>query len=888
MKSLFYRMDSRRKYLLKSILIICLVSLSSILFLLVPQLINPLILRKYLNNYDDGIINFEVMGDNITNYPLYDFTFTGKANSLDHLENFDSILSDSSLKAFNLFEPKSFTHYAEIGVFVNSTKYAKLLCISNSLFQNLLNLSDNSSTGQNSVIMLKFNQSDILTTGIHTIDIADQDADLLVTNEIPLDVFQSTYPFFSGYFSDGYFQSEINLQYVYFLKKEDYTTLWNSKIGSSVPFEMNGFVVFSENQKGTIYWSVKSVEMITTFINDLETALPTEGSSIKIYVSQDALSYAENNQFLVEFLHSFIRSIQLLIWSLSFIVIVFTINKIQKINKEQEIKIILAGQSWKLRIFTHLFESFIITLSSLAIALAVLYPLILLQHLFGISIILDKSIFIGLGVIAIVQLLTIFGVYVDYEFYLRRVATSNLSLSEEYKPLMFVPIYGKIIGGLMVIALLWVLNRNYNLLYLAGLYLASLIISAIIVLSVKLFIRLLISIADKRAKKRDKEVSTTFILFKLWRKFISSKFLIYSFVLSLMLSTFLVSTLASDAIKNTNNWWIGGEINFDSPVTNISEVNQVLDSNSAVIDYTTCIKKWTNISLLEVSLGEENPNYYGIDKSDYFDYFRSWNTKKWLVEGDLNNFNENTIFLTQKFRDFGFKLGDIIDTIDNTHLIIGGFIGSWPSITDPMGELSQSSLEVVIDFNTLQAILEGENIEYCIDYIIHTKEQQIESIIESLSNLTYLEEINIIDSMIYEGIKRVLLFPIVLVFEMLIIFWSALFAYSNIEDINTSLEAKSLGIVAINKNFKKPLIFVKIIESIIHMMILTLTIVLIFVIAYNLIAVLLDIYFVLSKQTYVFLVIIFTAYLLVQILQVTFEYLNYKRLNLSLLYRHPE
>lgn len=233
-------------------------------------------------------------------------------------------------------------------------------------------------------------------------------------------------------------------------------------------------------------------------------------------------------------------------------------------------------------------------------------------------------------------------------------------------------------------------------------------------------------------------------------------------------------------------------------------------------------------------------------------------------------------------------MGDIIEVIDNTHLVVGGFIGSWPSITDPLGELSQSSLKVVIDFNALQAILEGENIDYVIDYIIHIKEKQIESTVESISNLTYLEEINIIDPMIYEGIKRVLLFPIVLVFEMLIIFWLALFAYSNIEDINTNLEAKSLGIVAISKNFKKPLIYVKIIESIIHLMILTLTIVIIFVITYNLIAVLLDIYFVLSKQTYVYLVIIFATYLLVQILQVTFDYLSYKRLNLSLLYRHPE
>lgn len=639
MKSLFYRIDSRRKYLLKSILIICLVSLSSIFFLLAPQLINPLILRKYLNNYADGIINIEVMGENITKYPLYDFTFTGEANSLDYLENFDSILSNSSLEAFSLFEPKSFAHYAEIGAFVNSTKHAKLLGISNSLYQNLLNLSDNSNTNQNSAIMLKFNQSDILKTGIHTINITDHDADLLVTNEVPLDVFQSTYPFFSEYFSESYFQSEINLQYAYFLKNEDYTTLWNSKIGLSVPFEMNGFVVFSENQKSSIYWSAESVEMITTFSNDLETALTTEGSSIKINVSNDALWYAENNQFLVEFLHSFIRSIQLLIWSLSIIVIVITINKIQKINKEQEIKIILAGQSWKLRILAHLIESFIISISSLTLALAILYPLIQLQHLFGIGIILDKSIFIGLGIFAIVQLLAIFGVYVDYEFYLRRVATSNLSLSEKYKPLMFVPIYGKIIGGLIVIALLWVLNRNYNLLYLASLYLASLIISVIIILLVKLFIRLSFSIADERAKKRDKEVSTTFILFKLWRKFISSKFLIYSFVLSLMLSTFLVSTLTSDAIKNTNNWWIGGEITFSSPATNISEVNQVLDSNSAIIDYTTNIKKWTNITLLKVTLGENKPDYYGIDKSDYYNYFSSWNSKKWLIEGDLNNFN---------------------------------------------------------------------------------------------------------------------------------------------------------------------------------------------------------------------------------------------------------
>ncbi|HUT79812.1 MAG TPA: hypothetical protein VMZ29_01310 [Candidatus Bathyarchaeia archaeon] len=881
------RLNTRKRMLVRSVLILSLISLASIFFLFLPQLVSPPILMKYLNNYVNGQINdIENSAINSTDYhPKYDFTFNFQTNTLEIINSYSSILEGVSKDVWGMFDPLSYSLHAETEGILNLTQECYLLCINDTLFETIYtNCTPNiNPLSDQDILLLNLEDSANFTAEQYPIILNGESENLTITYVVNSEQFQIYKPYLNVYLKNDNYKIAILFRTI------AYEILWQKTHGISEPYQFESYNIFTDYQKAFIYWSQDSVSLIEKFKSQLNMKFQEIDSSIDLSFSFNYLY--EENIFLVEYLYVFVRGLQLIVWGISLFILLRTINKLQKVNKDQELREILAGWTWKKRLSALFLDSFLITITSLVISSLLFYPLMLFQRLLDISLSLDNDILIGGSILVSIQLLLTFFVFLDYEIYLRQIVIGKQTISNKYKPLMSIPLYGKILLSLPIITLLWVFNRNYNLLYLVILLVAAIIICLLVVIIIRLILRGIIAITKLIQKKRNKAVSKTFILFEFWKKFITSKFLYYSFILSLILTGFMFSSLFLDSIKSDNEWWMGSEVRFNTSYNNITTLENNLDLNPKIIDYTKIIKQsWGNQTILKTHYSGNDPISYGINISDYFNYFTSWNKKHWLASGNLNDLNESTVIVSKKFEDHGFKLGDTIELVDDTQLIIVGFIDKWPTVTDKNGDRSINSLILITSFDTLKQVFDYSFIYYDIVYYLHAKVQNVEVITNSLLNLDgiYFDEFSTIDPLVYEGLKRTIIYPVILLFEVVIFLWLSSFIFSKIDDIISRPEVLTLGIIAMSNNYKKPMLNIKLIELLIYTIIFTTISVIMFVIFYIIISALFDISFMLSAQTYINLIILITIYLAMLVIQMIADIISYRNINLSLIYRYPE
>jgi hypothetical protein len=892
-----YRILEKRKFLLKIILLLGLISLSSMVFIFPSQLSTPHVLSKYFKNYvnngvitiDEGYYNFEEESDG----PMFDFVMDhGRASSTQFVEDFSQILNESSINTFSLFEPISFSlmSYEYIGVNNFTENKGRRVLGLNTNQYNEINLLTNESTPGGAII---FSYDNNVTLGSYNVSYYEQNASLAISKYILAEDFQQNFPYLNEYLVHG--SKGINLTQIILLPINDFVAFFEPLIESQFSLYLfEGYIKFSKYQQEIIYWSINSVSLINKFKEDIIASIQSVESSFITNDFNDNLNLAQENAFIVNVVFSFIRAIQLLIWILSCIIVVFAIAKMQRSNVEKEVRTIFAGTSWLKRISSLTFESLLITTGSSAFAYLFIWPLIKMQLLFGISLSFDRSVILGISIYPAILFLLILIVNLDFEFHLRRLIKNGLS-SEEYKPFSLIPIYFKLLSIILILLLVYILNKTFiSLLYQIGIFLIAALICGILFLLIRLFLRVVTSLVHRQKRRRDKPLTKFHLLYNLWKKPLFTKIFVYSFIFLVISSLFLYSATTSEFFRSDYKYMQAGEINiYTNNLSNTTQVDTFLQNNSEIIDYTTILRASGNLSN-DLLPDFAYSNIYGINESDYFEFFKLWNKKNWLSEGQIENFDNESIFVSTKFKDVGYNLGDLVQLSNNQTFTIRGYVNNWPGISDFIS--TERIFIVILDNQSLHIALESLGEEsYSFNFKVHVSEENIIATVDyllgHLNSMESFHELIALDPYVFEGIKIVFIFPIILLFEVLSILIVSLFIYTNLDDIHKSLEAKTLGLILMVTDFRKPMFWYKLLEfSIIIGFSLTFFL-LIFTASALILPILADIPLSeidFSSKTILYSIILFTLYPALLLLQNLFEYINIKRIKLHLLYRHPE
>jgi len=866
-------------------------------FIFPSQLSNPHVLSKYFKNYvnygvisiDEGYFNFEEESDG----PMFDFVMDhGHANSPQFVEDFSQILNESSMNTFGIFEPISFSlmSYEYIGVNNFTENKGRRVLGLNTNQYNEINSLTNESTPGGAII---FSYDNNVTLGSYNVSYYEQNASLAISKYILAEDFQQNFPYLNEYLVHG--SHGINLTRIILLPINDFITFFEPLIESQFSLYLfEGYIKFSKYQQDIIYWSINSVSQINKFKEDIIASIQTVESSFITYDFNDNLNLAEENAILVNIVFSFIRAIQLLIWILSGIIVIFTITKIQRSNVEKEIRIIFAGTSWLKRISSLTFESFLITIGSTIFAYIFIWPLIKMQSLFGINLSFDKSVILGISIYPAILFLLIFLVNLDFEFYLRRLIKNGLS-SEEYKPFSKISIYIKFLGILLILLMVYVLNRTFiSILYQIGIFLIAALICFVLILLIRVSLKVVTSLIYRRKRKKDKPLTKFHILYNLWKKPLFTKIFIYSFIFMVISSLFLYSATTSEFFRANYKYMQAGEINiYTNNLSNTTQVDVFLQNNSEIIDYTAILRASGDLSN-DLLPDFAYSSIYGIDKIDYFDFFKFWSKKNWLSEGQIENFDNGSIFVSTKFKDVGYELGDSVQLINNQTFTIRGFVNNWPGISDYIS--TKRIFIVIFDNQSLHDALESIGEEsFSYNFKVHVKEERIITtvtyLLDHLRTLESFHELTALDPYVFEGIKIVFIFPVILLFEILSILIVSIFIYTNLDDIHSSLEAKTLGFISMVTDYRKPVFWYKLLEFSIIFGISLVLFLLIFTATALFLPILADIPLSeinFSSKTILYSVILLSLYPALLLLQNIFEYFNNKRIKLHLLYRHPE
>ncbi len=892
-----YRILEKRKFLLKVILLLGLISISSLVFIFPSQLSNPHILSKYFENYvnngiisiDEGNLDFEEESDG----PMFDYILDhGHANSPQFIEDYSQILNECSTNTFGIFDPQSFSLMSYDYISVNNfteNKGRKVLGVNTNQY-NEINTLTNESTSDGAII---FSYDNNVTLGSYNVSYYEQNASLAIGKYILAEDFQQNFPYLNDYLVHG--SKGTNLTQIILLTINDFVAFFEPLIESQFSLYLfEGYIKFSKYQQEIIYWSINSVSLINKFKEDIIASIQSVESSFVTNDFNDNLNLAQENAFIVNVVFSFIRAIQLLIWILSGTIVVFAIAKMQRSNVEKEVKTIFAGTSWLKRISSLTLESLLITTGSSAFAYLFIWPFIKMQLLFGISLSFDRPVILGISIYPAILFLLIFIVNLDFEFHLRRLIKSGLS-SEEYKPFSKIPIYIKFMGIILILLLVYVLNRTFvSILYQIGIFLIAAIICFILFLLVRVSLKGITSLVYRRKKRKDKPLSKFHILYNLWKKPLFAKIFIYSFIFMVISSLFLYSTTTSEFFRSDYKYMQAGEINiYTNNLANTTQVDAFLQNNSEIIDYTTILRASGNVSN-DLLPDFAYSNIFGIDKNDYFDFFKFWSKKNWLSEGQIENFDNESIFVSTKFKDDGYELGDSIQLINNQTFTIRGFVNNWPGISDFIST-ERTFIVILVNQSLHDALVAIGEESFSYNFKVHVKEENIITtvtyLLAHLRTLEAFHKLTALDPYVFEGIKIVFIFPVILLFEILSILIVSLFIYTNLDDIHSSLEAKTLGLISMVTDYRKPVFWFKLLEFSIIFGISLALFLLIFTASALFLPILADIPLSeinFSSKTILYSVILLSLYPALLLLQNIFEYFNNKRIKLHLLYRHPE
>ncbi|NHJ40762.1 MAG: hypothetical protein FK731_12085, partial [Asgard group archaeon] len=829
MRDLLYRFLDRRKYLFKLIIILSLVFLSSFTVALLPQLINPHILANYLGDVESEI-------DPGYYYP--DIELYGETYDPGFINMFNQSIERASLETYGIYKPNITYLYVQEFAYFNLTYgnetplTVTLFGLSTYLYNQLRFFCSNSSLFSGAILLTEL--TNVSTTFEFTLR---ENTTSLQPNKI------LTIESFKTHFPQLYFDIEYDItEHIYpdpniliwrpcfFLHIDEFITLFDDIISSHYyPYQLRGSLRFEVEQQEIIYWSIDAPAKLEKFEEALLVDVQITSPSTELSFSR---IHGTGDEDLVYIIYSFVRGLQLTIWGLSVILVVISVTKIQNSIESKELRILLSGQRWIYRLTNFLLEDLIIVTVSIGFGLVLTFILTKIQLLFGLTIGLDSSIILEFGIIAIISFLIIFILNIDFDFYLRRKIYKQ-SLEETYKPFNLFKKYLYPVPFLIIALILWLLNRNLWSLAAFAIFLA---ISIVICLFAFAIIHLLIYIGRKlyewQMKRLDKHLSPFASLLKLWNNNIRSKLFLYSFMITIVSAGIINASFSADSQRTSILFENGGEIMFYGSPLNTSQVEDNLNNISEIISYTKILRingfrnttDYYSFALVGNTILIVDSNYtgdrvqriIGINMTDYLDYYEHWSKSNWLSSGQLNDLSENNIFTSYKISDENLGLGDTLNFL-NTSLsfTIQGIIGIWPTIVNMEG-LGEKYFYVIMDYAQLKSLLNEREIEYYTQYHIHTKEEDIVSTFDALVpkvSILGIQELEYINIIVFKGIRKIYMNPIIVISQLFILLWIAIFIFSNIEDLNKSKIAQKLGLIAFTTNFRKPLKNYKIFEG---------------------------------------------------------------------------
>ncbi len=907
MKIFFYQLKNQKKDVLIVSLIMSLLLLASFSSIFLPQLVSPTILSNSISKILNSSEDIEASNNN-----LVDFSINAKCSAIAPINQFNVVLETSSNKIFGLFDPIDFQLFASKPFTLNNDSAKRLLVlgVTEGFFSNLTKTLFNSTYSAGSFLMTKelglMGGNYNLTFSNHYVS---QNISVQVFDVVKEDEFQKSYSNLCFFLNNYQFYE----RYL-FVSINDFVSIINQLPLDYQLFSSIGYINFSNHQEDIMYWSINSESMINDFKSEIVSQLSALDTSIIIHNFID--NFSTENIVFVSMVYSLIRVLQVIIWSVSIVLAILNIFKVQRKRENQELYDLISGRTWIERISGLFLLSLFIVSIGIIISLIFVFPFVYLQKLFNISLEMNNKTIVGFSIVSAGAFTAIFSTYLDFEFYIRRKIRKGFS-SEEYKVFSKVPRIIKLLSLVGIVLVIWLMNKTFiSIVYFIILFAISLVISSALVGLIVLLQFIVGWIVRKRNITQDKPFSSFSVLFKLWRKQINSRFLLYSLMFSLTASMLVISSFTADATRTQYLWSTGSEIDFTvANNENITLIEEQMDLNPKINDFTRIVYLngyYNNSNDNYYGLGLENNlisfedenftgNYLdsiiGINPSDYIMFFQSWNRNDWVEAGSIDDFPVNSSIISKGLRNVGYSIDDNLSLFDEKNeLKISGYINIWPTITDQKGTDSVSKRTLIMDIQLLQLLLDDLGIEYQIRFKVHTSEndihlvaQYLEDVVNSYSNL---EEMSYLDSNVFLSVRMLFLKPLIVFSQIMLFIFLSLFVHSKLEIGNDSHGLRSLSIIALSKNHRKTLAWLRISESFVQTSLYVIILLIVYFISRVLIINTGIIYNIstisLSGQTIfnLFLsVILFSA---LHGLQSLIDILNYRKLDLSKIYRHPE
>ncbi|MHA1878810.1 MAG: hypothetical protein ACTSYG_00310 [Candidatus Heimdallarchaeota archaeon] len=887
--------------------------LTSISVLFISQLANPHILRKHFYSFSQGwsgksfSSNFEDSFAAGNDFEIFD---AWSEESIIFLNNFSAIVEKCSIESFGLYQPQRVVALSEEVItgwnFTESTNQTLLIGLPNDLFLFLLNVSEGNVETDALIIT---NQSTIpLGEWLFSYQIYGTNNtfnfQLNITSYLLEDLFRRDFPTFYDFLSNRNLQEANHL---ILMPLEKFAEIFQPvKEQFSGRWSIYAFVKFTIFQRDIMYWSIDSPGKVHSFLKLLISELKAIERTFTLVQEPSSLmeSFFVSENPLIYLIYSFIRIIQIFVWLLSIFLIALTIAKLQKSNIYKELRTILSGISWRKRILWLFMESLLISLGASLIVILLLFPFIRLQVVFGgTRFVFTNNIFIGASICLVVLFTLILSTFIDFDFYLRRVLVKGL-YSEEYRPLgkMRRSLKGGI-GFILLVLFTWLLNyRDYfATLIELGIIIGVGIISFLFYYFMRFLVNGIIQLKVKNKLKTNKPASKAFILFKFRQKALTQKMFIYLFALTFISSMLFYSTFTADSYTSSYIYIQGAEITITTKeLPNIDSLNPFLENYSAIEDFTSVLKSYhmtayDNHTLIKTDLENQTAYLFGISPEDYFNFYSNWNKKHWLAEGELTSTNTSMLYVSNRFKSLEFLIGDIIEFIDGSKYQIGGFIEDWPVLCDKYD--SRNELIIIMPASALQTslILLGEN-NFSVNYYLHIQPKKINATISYLEpHLKGLGEsfvkLTALDTLVFTGIRIVFLIPIIILFEIGLFFFGAFFLFQQLEELVNDPAAKTLGLVAMQSNYRLPFRKTLFIEDAILLASLGMIFLINFFVAFLILPAISGLSLGLvgiSTSSLLYSIILFLLFAALLAVQNGLEYWRYYQIDLSEIYRYPE
>lgn len=905
---IIYQLLEKRKDIFKALVIFSLLLISSITVLFVPQIANPHNLSKYFQNFKNGSISYFLGEHDIEGFP--DIYLGGVSDSIEFLNSFNSAIEKSSMKNYKLFEVEEIGSIIDQDVFGNNftltDNSTTLYGIDANLFAKLADISVKNLDAE--AYILSNDSSFFSGDYLFTDTIVNHTFTLKITDYVNQSSLNNLFPHFYRDFVEYHYL--YNVYNIIFLPLTKLSSIYSSYI-ESWPFR--SYVKFTQFQEDIMYWSIDSPRKIKSFANDIYEELSSLDPEIQINnLYNSYLQYVEDPEStlmfnFVYYVYSFLRIIQFTVWSLSIFIIIQTIAKIKKRDTNKELRIFLSGFSWKKYVLLYVIESFIVTFGSCLLVSIFIYPFIRLQTLFSTSFVFDSSITAGLIICPVILFLITLAVNIDFHFYLQRLIKNGI-VSEDYQPFFKITKLKKISYIVLPILLfIWFLNQFdffATLLEILIIVVAT-IVSIIIYFSMRFIIKGILKIINKRKLRKNKPLSKIFILFKLNQKDMLKKLFLYTIIIAFISSILFYSSFTAESYNANFIASNGAEIVINThDLANNTSLDYFLGNYSEIRDYTSVLSShydkyspFNNRTIIKTEINNASYLINGISNDDYFAFYESWKKRHWLSEGSIDFHNSSVIYVSEKFKSLGFTINDTLEFIDNSTLDINGFIYDWPGICNRFK--TNRDLVIILPQTKLESLLLLNNkSKYNFYFYTNVHRTKINStvnyLIPHLKNLeSSFESIRTIDSLVFEGIRLVLLMPLVILFELLVILFLAQYFYQHLDELSTDPKTKTLGFIGMVSDYRKTLINYQLVESAILFSSLMIVFIINFIAAFlistkiygGLISLSIS---AIQGSTVLYVSILFILYIVLIIIQNMLQYIRYHSINLSRIYRHPE